>query len=34
MGMVCRDDHTLQLLILEYVEAYREKLENAEIAVL
>ena len=34
MGMVRRDDHTLQLLILEYDEAYREKLESAEIAVL
>ncbi|EHQ89844.1 hypothetical protein [Desulfosporosinus youngiae] len=34
IGMVCRDDHTLQMLILQYDEAYREKLENAEIAVL
>lgn len=34
MGMVRRDDHTLQMLILQYDEAYREKLENAEIAVL
>ncbi|WP_088189262.1 hypothetical protein [Desulfosporosinus sp. FKA] len=34
MGMVLRDDGTLQMLILQYDEAYREKLENAEIAVL
>lgn len=34
MGMVRRDDHTLQMLILQYDEEYREKLENAEIAVL
>ena len=32
MGMVRRDDHTLQMLILQYDEAYREKLEEAEIA--
>ncbi|AET68616.1 hypothetical protein Desor_3097 [Desulfosporosinus orientis DSM 765] len=34
MGMVLLDDRTLQMLILEYDEAYREKLENAEIAEL
>lgn len=32
MGMVRRDDHTLQMLILQYDEAYREKLREAEIA--
>lgn len=31
MGMVLRDDHSLQMLILQYDEAYREKLEEAEI---
>ncbi|SDH65284.1 hypothetical protein [Desulfosporosinus hippei] len=34
MGMARRDDGKLQMLILQYDEAYREKLENAEIAVL
>lgn len=36
MGMVRRgrDDHTLQMLILQYDEAHREKLEEAEIAEL
>jgi len=32
MGMVRRDDHTLQMLILQYDGAYREKLEAVEIA--
>ncbi|MCB8817668.1 hypothetical protein [Desulfosporosinus shakirovi] len=34
MGMVRRDDGKLQMLILQYDQGYREKLENAEIAVL
>ncbi|AFQ44276.1 hypothetical protein [Desulfosporosinus meridiei] len=34
MGMVRRDDGNLQMLILQYDEAYRERLEIAEIAVL
>ncbi|MHB8124590.1 MAG: hypothetical protein ACYDEJ_02930 [Desulfitobacteriaceae bacterium] len=32
MGMVRRDNHTLQMLILQYDEAYQEKLAVAEIA--
>ncbi len=32
MGMIRRDDHILQMLVMEYDEAYREKLEEAEIA--
>ena len=34
MGMVRRDDDTLQLLILQYDEAYQRKVEEAEIAEL
>lgn len=32
MGMIRRDDHILQMLVLEYDESYREKLEEGEIA--
>lgn len=34
MGMVRRDDDTLQMLILQYDEEYRRKLAEAEIAEL
>ena len=34
MGMVLREDHTLEMLILEYNEAERERIEAAEIAML